>query len=110
MRRLVSRLLGLVRFDMDACPPWLVEMHQHFITNLSNCQLFFAGAQNKTQAIDWRRPHMRLRADRREERKREADSRNEAWRQLSRREQLESLNNRPGKSAKQRKILADGGE
>lgn len=53
---------------------------------------------------------MRLRADRREERKREADSRNEAWRQLSRREQLESLNNRPGKSAKQRKILADGGE
>ena len=39
---------------------------------------------------------MRLRNDRREERKREGEARNEAWRALSPQQQLVALKRRPG--------------
>jgi hypothetical protein len=48
---------------------------------------------------------MKLRADRRDERRSEASVRNEAWRKLNREEQIASLKERPGKSLKQLKKL-----
>jgi hypothetical protein len=44
---------------------------------------------------------MKLRADRREERRSDALLRNEAWRSLSTQEKLESLKQRPGNSKRQ---------
>lgn len=51
---------------------------------------------------------MRLRADRREERRREAQERNEAWRKLSAAEKLRALDRRLGAGVgakRQRKAL-----
>lgn len=49
---------------------------------------------------------MRLRADRLDERRREALQRNEAWQALSDTEKLRRLKERPGKSARQVKKLS----
>lgn len=49
---------------------------------------------------------MQLRPDKKSQRQREAIERNEAWRSLSPKEQIQSLNERKGNSMKQRtKIL-----
>ena len=49
---------------------------------------------------------MRLRADRREERRREALLRNEAWQALSTADKLKSLSGRPGASKRQHQRLS----
>ena len=51
---------------------------------------------------------MRLRADRRDERRREALLRNQAWQGLSATEKLERLKQRPGQSKRQRTKLTVG--
>lgn len=51
---------------------------------------------------------MRLRADRREERQKEAAERVEHWRSLSTSEQIESLKRRSGESKRQMRRLAGG--
>jgi hypothetical protein len=48
---------------------------------------------------------MRLRADRREERRKEAEERNQKWAQLTTSEKILSLSRRPGQSKRQMKKL-----
>ena len=55
----------------------------------------------------WRK-RMRLRADRRDERRREALLRNQAWQGLSATEKLVRLKQRPGQSKRQRTKLTVG--
>ncbi len=53
---------------------------------------------------------MRLRPDRKFQRQEEAKQRNEAWRALSPKEQIESLNQRRGNSMRQRSQILEKAE
>jgi hypothetical protein len=48
---------------------------------------------------------MRLRPDKKEERRRDAEKRTKAWRELTLEQQIESLNTRRGNSTKQKEKI-----
>lgn len=50
---------------------------------------------------------MRLRNDKRDQRKREAEARNAAWRALTPEQQVDSLNDRGARACRQRKAIFD---